>query len=41
MRKVTHRITALALASAVAFSVLPTAAFAEASADAGSTAVQT
>ena len=41
MRKVTHRITALALASAVAFSVLPTAAFAEASADAASTAVQT
>ena len=40
MRKVTHRITALALASAVAFSVLPTAAFAEASADAASTAVQ-
>ena len=41
MRKVTHRITALALASAVAFSVLPTAAFAEASADAARTAVQT
>ena len=40
MRKVTHRITALALASAVAFSVLPTAAFAEASLDAASTAVQ-
>ena len=40
MRKVTQRITALALASAVAFSVLPTAAFAEASLDAASTAVQ-
>ena len=40
MRKVTHRITALALASAVAFSVLPTAAFAEASADAANAVVQ-
>lgn len=40
MRKVTQRITALALASAVAFSVLPPAAFAQAPSQAASAAVQ-